>query len=162
MANRSYIDKSYSLVKGVTVIWGRFLLSGTTPVLQRWAPGTLGSTPSYGTAPTTGGGTTWPKRNAQGAEGIYSVARTGAGLWTVTFQDFYTRLLSLTGHCSLAGGTVKIVTIGENSTITALNTASNGGSVVGVSLLSSTATAADPDDGGYVNLRFEFQNSSAP
>jgi hypothetical protein len=164
MASRSFLPQVWSLLKGVTLIRARILMSGTTPLLQKFsypnnAPNssTLGV---YANASTTGGGTTWPSQNQQGAEGVRSVARTGAGLWTFVLQDNYQRLLDIGWYETIAGGTANIVTVAENSSISSMSTA--GGSTIGIALLSSTATVADPDATGSVTLTFILQNASEP
>ncbi len=162
MASRSFLPQFWSILKGWTRVRAIIKMSGTTPVLQVWNYPALnsGTSGSYSAASTTGGGTTWPTQNQQGAEGVRSISRTGAGLWTVTLQDNYNRVLGISGHQTLAGGLSTIVTVGENSTIT--NITSAGGSIVGLALLSATATAADPGDGTYVTLNIDLQNATEP
>lgn len=159
MANRYTNPDIWSLLKGVTLLHARILLSGTTPVLQKWVPPTLnsGALGAYSTAITSGAGASG-FGDASGYGGILSVTRTGAGLWTVVLQDQFQRLLLVTGSASLAGGTSNIVAVHENTTISSMGTA--GGSTVGVCLESATATAADPDDGSYVNVVLLLQNST--
>lgn len=159
MANRFNIPDVWSLIKGLTLVHARVLLSGTTPVLQKYAYPTLnsGALGSYGTAATSGGGA-GGFGDAAGTEGVLTVARTGAGLWTVTLQDNYQRLLWLGGNASLTGGTSNIVAIHQNTTITSLG--NSGGSIIGVCLESATATAADPDASSNVDLLFLLQNAT--
>lgn len=159
MANRMNIPDLWSLLKGLTLVHARVLLSGTTPVLQKYTFPTLnsGALGSYTTASSSGSGASG-FGDASGTEGVLSVSRTGAGLWTVTMQDNYQRLLWLGGNASLAGGTSNIVAVHQNTTITSLGNA--GGSIVGVCLESATATAADPDASSNVDLLFLFQNST--
>jgi len=161
MAQRDFKPYLWSILNGLTLIRGHFVMSGTTPVLQKWtypAPNS-GAIGSYSSAATGGGGGGGFGSTA-GAEGVKSVARTGAGLWTVVLQDNYQRLLNLRVHQALAGGLSTIVAAGNNTTITSMTTA--GGSTIGVALLSSTGTAADPGDTTFVTLEFELQNSTAP
>lgn len=159
MANRFSIDRYWSLLKGVTLIRARVLLSGTTPVLQKWTYPTLnsGALGSYSTAATSGGGA-GGFGDASGTEGVLAVARTGAGLWTVTLQDQYQRLLDVGFYGSIAGGTSNIVACSENTTITNMSAAS--GSILGIALLSSTATAADPTAGSSITLSLILQNAT--
>lgn len=163
MANRTFIADALTLQKRCVTLWAVVAVpTGTTPVLQRWSYGTFGVGKGYVTAIATGGGTGFPNRYVQGAEGIFSVARTGAGLWTVTLQDNYQRLLGLRADMSIAGGLSNVVAAGENSTIT--NMAATGGSIIGVALLSSTGTAADPTAAAstLVRLKFELQDATEP
>lgn len=166
MANRTFINQQWTLLKGVTTLWARFLVTGTTPALMKWNYPQLGQTGSpantYTAAPTTGGGLGFPNRYNQGADGVYSVSRTATGLWSVQLSDFYSRLISVTGFQSLAGGAATIVAVAENTTISAMATAANGGSLIGVALLSSTGTLADPATTTSMTLRFDLQNSTAP
>jgi hypothetical protein len=135
-----------TIQKRVACIYAEIAVpTGTTPVLQKYNYPTLGAGPNARTltaAPTTGGGSGFPTRYVQGAEGVFSVAKTGTGLWTITLQDQFQRLLALTGNHSIAGGTANIIAITDNPSVT--NMTATGGSVIGVALLSATATLADP------------------
>lgn len=164
MANRTFNQYSYTIQKRPCVVWVVAAMpEGTTPILKKYNYGTFGvGGQTYSTAPTTGGGSGFPNRYAQGAEGVYSLARTGAGLWTITLQDNYQRVLGLRVDMSIAGGLSNIVAIGENSTISNMGAA--GGSVIGVALLSSTGTAADPTAAAssLVRIRIELQDATEP
>lgn len=159
MANRMTIPDVWSLYKGLTVIRFRVLMSGTTPGLRKFTYPTLnsGALGTYAAAGSSGGGA-GGFGDAAGTEGVLSVTRTGAGLWTVVLQDQFQRLMDLSVYASLAGGTSNIVAIHENTTITDLSTA--GGSTIGLALLSATATAADPDDTSSVTVTMLLQNST--
>lgn len=164
MASRQFKPYFWSLLNGVTWIRARVLMSGTTPLLQKWnyptgAPNG-GGVGSYANASTTGGGTTWPSQNQQGAEGVRSITRTGTGLWTIVLQDNYQRLLDWDVKQSLAGGLSTIIALGENTSISSMTSA--GGSTIGFALLSSTATAADPADTTGVTIDMWLQNASEP
>lgn len=164
MADRGFIDKSYSLLKGETRIYCAVTVGAAGAVtLVDWNyPGLAPQAAvarTYSAAPTTGGLASWPFQTFQGSEGVFSVARTGAGLWTVTFQNAYQRMVGMRVYCSLAGGLSAIVQVAENTTIS--NFTSGAQAVVGVALLSATATALDPANGERVNLAFTFQNSTA-
>lgn len=166
MASRFFVDGLDSLYKGLTLIRARILMSGTTPVLQKWSypAGNSGSVGSYATAPSSGspnfaGGARF------GAEGVRSVTRTGTGLWTFVLQDNYARLLDISVYESLAGGVATIIGVGENTTLSDMTTA--GGSTIGVALLSAGSGAAvpavaDPATTNGVTLTFLLQNSTAP
>ncbi len=163
MANRTFDRSLFTIQKRVAMLWAIVgVPSGTTPVLQRWGYGTFGTGAGYTVAPTTGGGTGFPTRYAQGAEGAFGVARTATGLWTITLQDQYKRILDMTVNMAIAGGLSNIIAVGENTTIT--NLQATGGSVIGVTLLSSTATAADPTAGAstLVKLTFTLQDATEP
>ena len=91
---------------------------------------------------------------AGGSEGVFSVTRTGTGLWTVKLQDNYQRILHVYGVMSVAGGASNIISVTENSTIT--NLAAANGSVIGVGLQSATATLADPVAAATTLVRLFF------
>lgn len=164
MASRFFKPELWSILNGLTLVRARILMSGTTPLLQTWNYGATapnaGVTGSYGNASTTGGGVTWPSQDQQGAEAVRSVTRTAAGLWTIVLQDNYNRLLDLSVYQSLAGGLSTIVSIGENTTLSNLTSA--GGSTIGVALMSSTATAADPATTTSVTISMLLQNATQP
>lgn len=170
MASRTFQEKRFTLLKGVVDVYAVVnvgaggSLTTTGNGLQQWNYPSLGQVGSvsrtYSAAATTGGTATWPSRNAQGEAGVFSVARTAAGLWTVTLQDTYERLLGIAGYSTLAGGLSAIVAYNANSTIT--NMAATGGSVIGVALCSATATALDPASGEQICLHFTLSNASEP
>lgn len=157
MANRFNVEKLMSLYKGLTLVHARVLVTGATPTVRKWTFPTPGSNAlgSYGAAATSGGGA-GGFGDASGTDGVLSVTRTGAGLWTFVLQDNYQRLLGVVfGGASLAGGTSNIVAVHNNTTLTNMATAT-----VAVCLESATATAADPDDGSSVDLFFILQNAT--
>ena len=168
MANRSFIMQDHAtLIKGQVELYCAVNVGAAGAVtLQRWNYPTLApaaaTARTYTAAPTTGGGPAFPLQAAQGAEGVFSVARTAAGLWTVTLQDAYQRLVGLSFFSSLAGGLSAVVSVHENTTITNMNSGTPARSLIGVALLSATATALDPASGERINLRFTLQNSTAP
>lgn len=112
------------------------------PTLQQWNPVTR----AYSTAPSSG----W--------RGVLSVTRTGAGLYTIALTAAYQRLLALVPTFSIAGGTTAIVAVANNTTLTLVT--SNTAPVVAIACLSSTATAADPDNGSSLDLEIILQNTT--
>lgn len=161
--NRFTVDKLNSFMKGLVLLHARVLMSGTTPLLQKWGYPAInsGSLGSYSNAPTSVVGSGGIGTAQIGAEGVKSIARTGVGLWTVTLQDNYQRLLAAPWVTqSFAGGLSTIVVAGENTSITSMS--ASGGSVIGVALLSSTGTAADPATATSLDLVMFLQNSTAP
>ena len=169
MGTRNYVEKQLTIVKREVRIFCTVSVGAAGAVtLQKWNYPVFGSTttPSstYTAAPVVAappaGTASWPAMYQGGSEGVFSVTRTATGLWTVKFQDSYQRLLFLDGHIKVAAGASNIVAIAENATISNVQTA--GGSVVGVALLSSTATVADPTSGHIVNLSFTFADATEP
>jgi len=134
--------------------------------LQKWVYPTLGAgalAQTYTTAPTpatTPTGAAYPLQYSGGAEGVKSITRTGAGLWTVVFQDNYQRCLGVQANGQLAGGLSAIVSVGLNSTVTSM--AAAGGSILGLALLSATATALDPASGEVMLLSFTMADATEP
>jgi|SRR6201990_1139109 len=165
MANRTFKDKSYCLVNREVRLYCAVSVGGGGAVtLQKWNYPALqpvaGVSRSYTAASTGAAALGWPQQQAVGSEGIRSVARTGTGLWTVTFQDDYQRCLFVGFSQVLAGGLGNIVAVAQNSTLT--NLYAVGGGTLGLALMSSTATAADPTSGSTVLLTFILQDASEP
>lgn len=172
MANRSFIDKNYTLIKGEVTIYASVLVptpNTGAPVLQRWNYPSLGTGANawtYTAAPTAGGGSSFPVAYVTGEAGVRSVARTGAGAWTITLQDNYQRLLTIdptfinpTGApaapffgilSNAKGGATGDVTLQSGGTIQVLFQATVGGG------------GADPTAGELVRLAIRLQNFSEP
>lgn len=166
MANRQFDQYSLTIQKRFVTLFAYVAVpTGTAPVLQKWNYGAFntGSTANtYTAAPTTGGSSSQFTKYAQGAEGIFSVARTGTGLWTLTLQDPYRRVLHVGGDHSIAGGTANIIAVVENPTITSLTSSTQ--TVIGIALLSASATLADPTAGAtsLVRIKIDLGDSTEP
>jgi hypothetical protein len=166
MATRGFMDKQYTLVKKQTTLYAAVAVSGTTPALQKWNYPTLGAGPNartYTAAPAPsalGTGYPYPNQYAAGAEGVRNVARTAAGLWTVTLQDNYQRVLSVTLNVQVAGGLANIVAVGRNTSVDSM--AAQGGSQFGLALLSATGVAADPTSGHVLLLGIVLADGTEP
>lgn len=164
MANRAFIDKQYTLIKKVVELYAAVSVGAAGAVtLQKWNYPTLGSTAApastYTAALTTtpaGGG--YPLQYQTGSEGVRTVTRTAAGLWTIKLQDSYVRVLQVTAQGSLAGGLSAIVGAALNSTVTSMTAA--GGSTIGLALLSATGTALDPANGEQILLRILMHDAT--
>lgn len=144
MGNRFYNQYSSSLEKGRVTIHVHVAIGATgAPTLQAWNPNTR----TYSTAGTAG------------FAGVKSVARTGAGLYTITLQDSFQRVLGVEALFGLAGGLSVVTDVALNSSTTSVNSASTP--TVGIACMSSTATAADPDSGSTMDLEIVVQNSTA-
>lgn len=164
MAERSFVLDRGALQKRMRDIYAVVSVGAAGAVtLQKWNYPVFGQGPNvrtYTAASSSGGGTGWPSQYQQGSEGVKSVARTGAGLWTITLQDNYQRVLELDCFSRLDGGLSAIVHAAEDTTIS--NMTSTGGSIIGVALLSATATALDPASGEVVVLHFGLQDATEP
>jgi hypothetical protein len=164
VAQRTFQQEKLGLQKRRVELWAFIAVpTGTTPVLQKYNYPQLGvGGRTLSAAPTAAAPLGFPQSYAAGSEGIFSVARTATGLWTLTLQDNYQRLLTVSGAHSIAGGTTNIVMVTENPTITSMSTAN--GSVIGIALLSATATLADPTAGAtsLVRIKLELQDATEP
>ena len=166
MANRTFIDKNYSLVKRVVRLWADVLQEEAVtpvPVLRKWNYGTFNSGPNIRTytaaattpVPATSTGN-FPSQYAVGTEGVATVTRTATGLWTVRLQDNYLRLLGLDFFVASAAGASAVGKLNENTTITNLSAA--GGSIIGLAFLDFAGAAVDPI--GEVRLCFDLCDAS--
>lgn len=165
MANRTFIDKSYTMVKREVRLYAAVSVGAAGAVtLLRWNYPQMGQTASpartYTAAPTTPSGNGFPIQYQTGAEAVRSVTRTGTGLWTVKLQDNYQRVLRVDAQMQIAGGLSNIVATGINSTTTSID--ASGGSEVGIALLSSTGTAADPTNGATMLLTLTLADATEP
>ena len=167
MANRTFIDSNFTIVKRKVELYAAVSVAAAGAVtLQKWVYPTFGAGPlnrTYTTAATPAAvptGAAYPLQYSGGAEGVLSVTRTGAGLWTVVFQDNYQRCLGVQANGQLAGGLSAIVNVGLNSTITSM--AAAGGSILGLALLSATGTALDPAAGETMLLTFTMADATEP
>lgn len=168
MANRTFTQDHYTVIKRDVRLYCTVAVGAAGAVtLQKYNYPTFGgganartytAAPLPGTVPSGSGA--YPLQYTAGSEGVFSVTRTGTGLWTVKFQDNYQRMVGLYGYVSVAAGASNIVTITENSSISNIGAA--GGSIVGVAMLSSTATVADPTSGHIVNLTFVLADATEP
>lgn len=162
MANRFWMQSISTMTKGLRNLQLRVLMSGTTPLLQRWQPpGISGGYGSYVNATAAVAGFGGPKG---GAEGVTSVTRTNTGLWTIILQDNYQRLIDWQCGQQLAGGLAVVTSLGINSTLTDLTTA--GGSTIAVAMLTAgsggaTPTAVDPADTTIVTINLLLSDSAA-
>lgn len=166
--NRTCNEKFLSIVKRPVAIYGVFNVGAAGAVtLQQYNYPTFGAGPNartYTAAPVgpalPASSGQWPAQYRAGSEGIYSVVRTGTGLWTITFQDNYQRLIGLSCFTRKAGGVATISDIAENTTISSM--ANGSGSIVGLTLLNGAAAAADPASGDQLVITFEFQDATEP
>lgn len=167
MAQRTFIDKQYSLVKKLVSLFADFTVTeGSGAVaLNRWNYGTFGTGPTINTY-TAAATTPVPPSSAGnyaaqyqiGSEGVMMVTRTGTGLWTLRLQDNYMRLMGLNFFVASAGGLSTAAKLDENTTIS--NYGAPGGSLVGLFFKDFAGAAVDPI--GHVRLHLILADSSAP
>jgi hypothetical protein len=166
MANRTFMDKQYTMVKRRVELYAAVLGAGAAaPSLRKWNYPTLGTGPNartYTAAPTANAlptGAAYPLQYACGAEGVRSVTRTGVGLWTVQLQDNYQRVLMVSHTTDLAGGAATIRQVWLNTTIT--NLAAVGGSIIGL-FLGAGGAATDLPAGHLLLLKFDLADATEP
>lgn len=165
MANRAFQPENFTIIKKRVELYAAVSVAAAGAVtLQKWNYPVLGSTVSpartYTAAPTTPAGNGYPLQYQTGAEGVRSVTRTAAGLWTVKMQDNYQRVLQVYAQGQLAGGLSAIVGCAINSTTTSID--ASGGSEVGIALLSATATKLDPASGELILLTIVLADATEP
>lgn len=167
MADRTFIDKQYSLVKRRVELYAAVAGAGAAqPTLLRWNYPTLGAGPNartYTAAPPANAlptGAPYPLQYQCGAEGVRSVTRTGVGLWTVQLQDNYQRILMVVQTTIVAGGvgaTVRQVVVNS----TPMNMAAVGGSTFGL-VLTAGAALVDPAVGETLLLNLTLADATEP
>jgi hypothetical protein len=161
---RTMQQEKLGLQKRRVELWAFIAVpTGTTPVLQKYNYPQLGvGGRTLSAAPTAAAPLGFPQSYGAGSEGIFSVARTATGLWTLTLQDNYQRLLSVHGHHEITAGTANIIAVTTNPAVTSMST--TNGSVIGIALLSATATLADPTAGAtsLVRIKLELQDATEP
>jgi hypothetical protein len=167
VADRTFVEKQYTMIKRRVELYAAVLVGAAGAVsLRRWNYPTLGggtNARTYTAAPPANAlptGAPYPLQYGAGAEGVRSVTRTGAGLWTVQLQDAYQRVLGVSVTTDVAGGLATVVHAALNTTIT--NLATVGGSTIGVALLSAAGVAADPTAGDLILLRFDLADATEP
>ena len=165
MADRVFQPLNFTLVKKKVELYAAVSVAAAGAVtLQRWNYPQLGQTAApaqtYAAAPsaTPGLGNRGFLQYNSGAEGVFSVTRTGAGLWTVKLQDNYQRVLMVQAVGQLAGGLSAITGTGINSPLT--NMQAQGGSVIGLALLSASGTAVDPVAGELILLAIKLADAT--
>ena len=166
MANRTFIDANFSLIKRMVQLFATIEQAEAVtpvPILEKWNYGTFNSGPTirtYTAAPTTPAVPTsagnFPGQYQIGSEGVMTVVRTATGLWTVRVQDNYQRLVGLNAYQVAAAGTSIFMRVDENSTISNMTAA--GGSIIGLAFSSSVGVAVDPI--GTVRLHLTLQDAS--
>lgn len=149
MANRSFMQWQYSMVKGRVTLFARITIGATgAPTLTKWNPGTG----TFTAAPTTGIGP-----YAIGCEGVKSVSRVSTGVYVLLLQDTYQRLLDLDMTVANATGLPTTPGIGQWTTGTDVRTLATG---IKFTTMSSSATAADPASGDVLYLQIDLQNAA--
>jgi hypothetical protein len=150
MANRQFQQFQASLEKGLVQLFCRVSVAAAGAVtLQKWNP----STRAYESAPTSGTGS-----YALGSQGIKTVARTGTGLWTITLQDTYYRLLGVRMTTTATSG---VATCGGLAVDAASDVTAVAAPVIKVVLFSTPGTPAAPASGDKIDLRITLQNAGS-
>lgn len=168
MANRSFIDSNFSIVKRVVRLFATISVSGDVtpvPTVQKWNYPVLGTGPNARTytaataASALPSGAPYPQQYAAGSEGILSVVRTAIGKYTLTLQDNYQRLININAYAAVASGTPVFAIVTDNTTITNLGSTSGTG-IIGLAFWDFAAAAVDPV--GAVRLALDLADASEP
>lgn len=168
MANRTFMDQNFSLIKRMVHIFCDVTSTeAVTPVvtLNRWNYPVFGTGPNartYTAAPVAtalpSGPGPYPLQYTAGSEGVLSVTRTGVGLWTFKMQDSYQRLMTFSAVPSTAGGVPTFATATKNTTTTNMSTVA--GSLIGVAFWDFAGAAVDPI--GHVRMTFILGDATEP
>ena len=149
MANRLSTQFTNTIIKGVYTVYARINIGATgAPTLQKWNPANR----TYTAAPTTGSGP-----YAIGVEGVKSISRISAGVYTLLLQDTWQRLLAFNGFASNATGLPTTLGFGVWSVGTDVTTLATG---IKFSTETATGVAGDPVSGDFINLQIVLQNAS--
>ncbi len=102
------------------------------------------------------GATGAPTLSVSLSKGIASIARTGAGAYTITLQDQYLALAQFSVSIQLASGApaAPIVVV---RTVNLLAAAP----VITIQFLNTSGVATDPDNGTTLYMQINVDNSSA-
>lgn len=148
MANRWFNQFNYTVDKGVVNLFGVVNIGATgAPTLQQWKP-------------SVGGGGTYAAAVTGGFRGVKSITRTTTGVYVVTFQDTFQRVMSYGIVFQAPTSTTPAAPI-----VTLQTTGTNVGSLtspqVTFNCQSATGSLADPASGEIMLLNFVLQNSTA-
>lgn len=168
MANRSFQNQNYSMIKRMVALFADFTVSeAVTPVptLNKWNYPTFGAGPNsrtYTAAPlasTLPTGAPYPLQYSAGAEGVLSIARTAAGQYTLKLQDNYQRLVGLNAWAATATGTPVFAICTENTTISSYSPTTPG-AIIGLAFWDFAAAAVDPI--GHVRVQLILADATEP
>lgn len=176
MANRSYQDMRYTLAKREITLYAAVGITGATTIaLQTWKYPTLGAgtnARTYQPAPLANalpsGPGPWPLQYGAGAEGVRSVTRVGAGLWTFQLQDNYQRLVMVNAAVQTSANTGAAPFIAANivggTGSNAQQMSANGGSIFTVAFQTASTVVGDPSTtaGDIVLLKFDLLDGTEP
>lgn len=164
MANRSFISDQAALLKRLRTLFACVRVAELGAVaLQKFNYPSLGGGPNVYTYTAAGAGVQpsgWPNVYQQGADGVRSVTRTAAGLWTVQLQDNYVRMVGLSWFVRNVGAVITTAAIAENSSVSSMG--ADGGSIIGLGLNDFAGAAADPAAGDMVFLTFVLADGTEP
>src|SRR3989304_607429 len=140
MANRQYQQFQGTLKKGIVPLYPVVAVGASGAVtLKKWNP----TTKAYDNASTTGVG------YQKGTDGVSSVSRTGAGLWSIVLQDNYFRVIGVRATTFNSTGAVGAQMIGID---TDSDVASASAPTLKINIQSSAGTSADPTSGDRMHL----------
>ena len=154
MADRQFQQINYSLEKSLVRLYCAVSVGAAGAVTLQKPPSLSNSGVGSYTAAATGG----VPLHSNGWQGVSTITRISTGVYTFTLQDAYQRLLGVKVIAQNATGLPTAFSVGLwNST----NVTSNTAPIIKLTMLSATATAADPASGDTLYFEFILQNSTA-
>jgi hypothetical protein len=150
MSNRLAQQFAYTLEKGVYALGCNISIGATgAPTLNKWNPNTR----TYSAAATSGSGL-----YAIGWQGIKSISRVSAGVYLLTLQDTWQRILQFSYSMSNATGLP--TTVGVGLWTTGTDVTNKAAPTIKFTCLTATGVAGDPANGDVLGLFILLQNAS--
>ncbi len=163
MADRSFIDSNFTLIKREVKLYAAVQRSGLTFSLMKWVYPTLGkgtAARTYVAAPLVTSalpsGNANPRQYAFGAEGVLSATRTSTGLYAIKLQDNYQRLMGVSFITESATGAVAV----SYCSVITPNMAAAGGAEFSLQFYGASTVAADLADGDRRLLTFTMADAT--
>jgi hypothetical protein len=164
MANRTFVEMNMTLMKRVVNLYPVVSVGAAGAVTlqkrQFSAPGAGGVAAKFSlvAAPTTGVGYA-----LSNGEGVRTVVRTAAGLWTMTLSDPYVCLLQISAMVQNATGLFTGVIPGIlNSSNVQANVGVGNGGVINLAINNGSGVATDPASGDLIYFNITLADGSEP
>lgn len=159
MANSAFNSYSYSVLKKHVQLYAVVTIgSSGACTLKQWSPTSAGVAGAYTAAGTTAG-----PFSPAGTQGVAGIVRHSAGLYTITLQNPFQRLLGLRVTQISSTGIPTAPIVGVLSTGTDVTT-STGGTIkfqfsAAQSSSVTTLTATDPASGDTLLIEIDLDDS---
>lgn len=159
MANAAFTQFNYSLFKKqVTLVAVVDIGSTGACTLEAWSPSTAGANGSYAAASATASAFT-----QAGTQGVASISRTSAGLYVLTLQNAYQRLLGVKVTVVSTTGIPVAPVVGVVSGGTNVTTSTGGVITLQFSAATGASTttlvATDPGNGERLLIEISLDDS---